>query len=414
MNVGPFALLVVVYWAFFASIPTYALLLFLKERANQRHRIVIIEGNLPARLADKTIRLLRVSWLLERPANYILQRCQDLPPEAFWSADDAVSLLHAGKVAVLSYRWIGKLHSDPHRFHLERVLAYFREGGHATMHTALLIDFASLPQKDPVTDAERGDEDRVKFSAGLKVMNSAYSSPRVLVLQHKRLPPERERELYGVFGGVAPADRPDLIPYEGRGSRSGWCTMENACALLMTEGSGHVYELGVGHVGVTHGRRLGVEQMEALFKHESTRFIGQADREMVCGQYLDLRKKLEAYDEGRIPCFVRLIDNMMTGDGYALRRGAALLYCPLCYLIFYIAEGYTLFGIFLTLVWLSVFTLPSRIVRAHLAAVMCCRPSDSLDYTFHGSICLPPFRRKPDLQAMPDVQQMAARRTVQV
>ena len=40
--------------------------------------------------------------------------------------------------------------------------------------------------------------------------------------------------------------------------------------------------------------------------------------------------------------------------------------------------------------------LCSRIFRAHLAAVHCCRPRDSLDYTFHWSIRKPPFRRKPD------------------
>ena len=47
--------------------------------------------------------------------------------------------------------------------------------------------------------------------------------------------------------------------------------------------------------------------------------------------------------------------------------------------------------------FLVLVTFPfSRILRAHLAAVLCCRPRDSLDYTFHWSLCKPPFRRKPD------------------
>ena len=152
---------------------------------------------MPGRLADGSLRLLRVAWLLERPADYVLQRCQDLPPDAFWSPKDAVRLLREGKVAALSYRWIGALHCDPNRFHLGLVIAYFREGDHATTHTALVWDFAALPQKDPVTGAERSDADRTKFVGGLGVMQNIYASPRVLVLQQKRLPAEREHELRG-------------------------------------------------------------------------------------------------------------------------------------------------------------------------------------------------------------------------
>ena len=83
-------------------------------------------------------------------------------------------------------------------------------------------------------------------------MSNMYASPRVLVLQQKRMPPELEEELVR-YGGVAPApeDHPrnlDLRPYAGERCRSGWCTSEMALTLLMTEGGGHMVELDVGRV----------------------------------------------------------------------------------------------------------------------------------------------------------------------
>ena len=141
----------------------------------------------------------------------------------------------------------------------------------------------------------------------------------------------------------------------------------------MTEGGGHAYELGVGRVPVTRGRRPSVRHMKALFEAESTRFIGRADREEVCGMYLSLRKKLEEYDEEQKGCWVRDADKLMTDENPRDRI------------------------IFLVFPILALFYFPfSRILRAHLAAVLCCRPRDSLDYPFHWSLCKPPFRRKPD------------------
>ena len=52
-------------------------------------------------------------------------------------------------------------------------------------------------------------------------MSNVYASPRVLVLQQKRMPPLLERELYESCGGIAPEGRFDLIPYAGAKCRSG-------------------------------------------------------------------------------------------------------------------------------------------------------------------------------------------------
>jgi len=209
-----------------------------------RKRIEAIEGDLPARLADGSLRLLRVAWLLERPADWVVLRQQDLPEEALWSPAEAERLLGEEKVAALSYKWQGPFNSskgggdqpDGSRFHLEKLLAFYRAGKHARQWPALLWDFAALPQHDPLTGAKRSDAETARFKAGLGVMSNAYASPRVLVLQQRRIPLELERELHDVYGGAPPAERLDLIPYAGAKCRSGWCTSESACVMLMTAG----------------------------------------------------------------------------------------------------------------------------------------------------------------------------------
>ena len=453
----------------------------LKDIQDIRARIETIEGDLPLRLADGSLRLLRVAWLLQQPADWILQRRQDLPDEAFWSPADAVRLLREGKVAALSYRWIEQLHSDPNRFHLDQVLEYFCSGSNARAHTALMIDFCSLPQKHPQTGAERSKEltfplvwlnmgvtrpsqdppeeppieelsnellrarlsgqrcvtftqeewasfgiDRLHsnhfieapgvsapsafyqpmteariMKIGLGVMSCVYGSPRVLVLQHKRLPPDRERELNEAFGGVAPADRPDLIPYAGKHCRSGWCTSESACAMLTTARGGHAYELGVGKVPVAYGRLPSVKEMEALFQHESTRFIGRADRDVVSKGYLDLRAKLEAYDEEQVPLLMRAVDQIWTSSDSVHAFGRVLFFgvIPMGLIGSGIQASVDTEWVILLLVPLmsifyTTFIIPSRIVGAYLAYLFGCRSRDSLEYSFHCSLCKPPFRKR--------------------
>lgn len=90
------------------------------------------------------------------------------------------------------------------------------------------VSFASLPQVEPTSITEdnpwgkRTEEDEAVFNKGLYVMSNMYASPRVLVLQHKRMPPELEEQLEA-FGGKPPENRPDLRPYAGEHCRSGWC-----------------------------------------------------------------------------------------------------------------------------------------------------------------------------------------------
>ena len=81
-----------------------ALILRLVKIEKYRRARACIEGNLPDRLQDGSLLLLRVEWLLAQPSDWILKRRQDMPEEAFWSPADALRLLKESKVAALSYR----------------------------------------------------------------------------------------------------------------------------------------------------------------------------------------------------------------------------------------------------------------------------------------------------------------------
>ena len=76
-----------------------------------------------------------------------MQRRQDLPEDAFVSPADAPSLLREGKVAALSYKWLGICEPDPERYHLDAIVQFFK--AHPRKQTALMWDFASVCQRNP-------------------------------------------------------------------------------------------------------------------------------------------------------------------------------------------------------------------------------------------------------------------------
>jgi hypothetical protein len=438
------------------------------------YKIRNVEGDLMERLDDGSIRLLNVEWLLKMTqleVGWTLLRRQDLeakyPDEALWSTEDACRLLREGKVAALSYKWLGVKEPDPDRFQLEQVLAFFRE--RPRKQTALMWDFASVYQKNPAlfdpaeTPAAKPANERAAFirdmhrevgdpmrkylggqayeesrtpdetksfrrglggmlasSRGARmptsrdchlcsrahvrshalfaVMSNMYASPRVLVLQQKKVPKALEDELHRVSeGGKLPADRLDLIPYAGRDVRSGWCTSETACAMLMTEGGGHAYELGVGKVPVTRGRLPSLGEMEALFMHESTRFVGKGDRKAVVDMYGALRKKIHEYDQQRVSSIVRYFDRVWTGQGAqrCLERFLWLSCYPtvaavVSFRVFYDLVPRILLWELAIAVDVLILLL-SRIVRAHLGVLFCCRPRNSLEYRFRCTLWSPPY-----------------------
>jgi len=216
------------------------------------------------------------------------------------------------------------------------------------------------------------------------------------------------RELLHDFGGCAPADRVDLIPYAGKHCRSGWCTVETSCTLLLTEGGGQTYELGVGKVAATPGRRPSTEEMKALLLDESTRFVGRAEREKVCQTYFGLRDKVEDYEANRLSYMVRAADSALASEDSMEReifRTCITLFSLFCLMVFFISlflagSSRTIKDVLLTACTAGVCVIlyaiiPSRILRAQIAAFLGFRSHDSLEYTLHCSFfSKPPFRAK--------------------
>ena len=85
---------------------------------------VRIDKPLRKALSSGDARLLRCNWLVSAEADKLLctesgiiclKRCQEMPDEAFFSPEEAASLLDRGdrSVLVLSYGWAAVTHPDP-------------------------------------------------------------------------------------------------------------------------------------------------------------------------------------------------------------------------------------------------------------------------------------------------------------
>lgn len=374
-------------------------------------RLHAAEGDLEARLLDGSVRLLRVSWLLDQTSDYVLPCRQDLPDAAFWPPDDAVRLLRAGRVAALSYRWLDRGAPDPDAFHLRAVRAFLRQPAVQSRPftplplrrrgpvAALMWDWASLFQEhggpddannEAVPRKERchkrdSPEQYQAFKAGLGVMSRVYASPRVLVMQHRRLPDD----------GIA------RNPY----ARSGWCQFESEVSALVTVAGGHAVELGAARrAPVRVGQRARtLEEMRDFFRdEEAVTFTGSGDREVVGEMYAELRKAIDEFeDEARGREWQLILDKadgLLTSVDPRRRRSWAILrgVCLLLGIGLLVgglltrdssAQGPLLtFGIILSAVpLLSVCSdvLPSPLLRAHLALALGGQPRDA---AVHGGV----------------------------
>ena len=128
-------------------------------------------------LGKGTIRLLRCSWLLDKypestegegatpldingdewlktgggAVSTKLRRFQELPAEAFCSADEAVSLANSGsrRILVLSHCWLTSSDPDPQGIHLTALLRYLRSMGREVRGDALF--WGESPQLDQLS-----------------------------------------------------------------------------------------------------------------------------------------------------------------------------------------------------------------------------------------------------------------------
>lgn len=225
------------------------------------------------------IRFLSARWLLARPRPFTLERRQDLPEEAFLTAELAARLWVDDKLSIiiLSYGWLSQEHPDPDGFHLSRILhclkvhrAHFQ---HQFPDTGLFWDFVSLPQKP------RSAEEEVNFRRGLAAMALFYSSTDHAVVQLKEMP-ANEAQL-------------NLTPYSLRG----WCTFEEVVASILKSSqmlldlrlAATCFQTGGGWLDVTRravaGRQppLHPNRMEELLL--TKKFTNDADTSVVARLY---------------------------------------------------------------------------------------------------------------------------------
>lgn len=186
------------------------------------------------------VSLLSAVWLVTRD-EFVLERMQDLPKEAFLSPENATELLdRLMGVVVISYSWLSRRHPDPTGFHTHTVLKYLKkhmnhvtEGPYNLDDAGVFWDFASLPQDQPdgmpMTDAEKVD-----FQRGLRAINLLFGDPKTVVLQLTKVPEKWH------FVNL-PDSEVNLTPYRNRG----WCFYETTVSSTL-KSSHLLLDLGLG------------------------------------------------------------------------------------------------------------------------------------------------------------------------
>lgn len=250
--------------------------------------------------------------MLERPEDYILQRCQELPAEAFVPPTTAAQLLENKlSLVVISYPWLSAHHPDPSGFHFRIIRRYLAKhnartrvwdpdkslqwsGSYKGHDFGVFWDFAALPQKGP--DGKRSAKEQETFTRGLGAMALLYGSRNTVVLLQTAMPE------------VPPSLSTNLRPYRERG----WCLFEATVSNILKPGHCR-FDLGseaarqvLATEGSTWSEFRGVatakrdpllhpETMRA--KLEETAFTnGKEDREIVAQKYEEFFHQAVATD----------------------------------------------------------------------------------------------------------------------
>lgn len=218
-------------------------------------------------LKVQALKLVRPSWMLEQPADWLFQRMQDLPTDAFaenaewyakidWMNNPVRSPIFevpppagvTGPMTVVSYGWFSKAHPDPKGFHVKRIrwffegvdMPFYHDDGHeqstvrismgdvmtmdcsmiainerhCMLGNAFFLDFMSLPQSD--SNGNRSVQDLTSFKIGLSIINFLYGGKQTIVVKMTNM-----------------AD----APFEGMNDTlyhvRGWCTFEETTAGIV-------------------------------------------------------------------------------------------------------------------------------------------------------------------------------------
>jgi len=135
------------------------------------------------------MKLLKCSWLLEYQTSGQARfpRCQDIPPEGFWTAEEFESFQRLILTVAISYCWLHPIHCDPEGHHFETLCRALRlrldvTGPARVEDIALFLDYCSLPQNgekgDPNSPSPgqiRSPEEAQLFKTGLRQVNIPYA-----------------------------------------------------------------------------------------------------------------------------------------------------------------------------------------------------------------------------------------------
>eukprot|EP00931_Biecheleriopsis_adriatica_P064644 TRINITY_DN39394_c0_g1_i1.p1 TRINITY_DN39394_c0_g1~~TRINITY_DN39394_c0_g1_i1.p1 ORF type:complete len:755 (-),score=129.12 TRINITY_DN39394_c0_g1_i1:52-2283(-) len=178
-------------------------------------------GTLPLKDAGKGSKsaCLTVSITLSQDALQRMPRCQDVPEEAIWEAEelfDGSELRRGHEIIAVSHLWRSAKHPDPDGLQLNRLGRFVKAWTAATSgliltRVAIFIDWCSLPQ-EPRTGAEK-----IRFSQALSCAGVWYANRAVTVF-------------------LLTGDR-----YYMRG----WTTFEVALANLNAHRGGRVFDIGL-------------------------------------------------------------------------------------------------------------------------------------------------------------------------
>ena len=349
------------------------LLMHQSTSALAARRIQELEGKLPNVLASGKIRLVNVRWLMLQPPGYSLPRRQDLEkiPGALVSPATAVRLLKQGRISCLSYKWLSEKVPDPDGFHLAAVCAfYFRAAFPLTsalrqyFYPALFWDFGSIPQKDE--SGKRTEAEKADFDDCLNVMNSAFATPRTLVLQHRLMP-------HHIDEGT--------LTYE----QSGWCCVEQALASLAASARCRVrhHDLGLGWVAWEYVKLKPADMRRMLQK--KTFQNGSVDADLVGRLYEELYEKVRCFDAANTPWLCAWSDHIISRCPMPQVVGLWLLgvyalfvlVFPFVMLAFPLHDGYEAypltsysFSLAISLLPFFLFIVPSEILHTHASILL--------------------------------------------
>eukprot|EP00929_Paragymnodinium_shiwhaense_P059928 TRINITY_DN29976_c0_g1_i1.p1 TRINITY_DN29976_c0_g1~~TRINITY_DN29976_c0_g1_i1.p1 ORF type:complete len:500 (+),score=117.81 TRINITY_DN29976_c0_g1_i1:66-1565(+) len=176
-------------------------------------------------------RFVKATWILEQPADFVLERCQELPPEAFVHKDDCIHMYHQDNgLVMVCAPWLTKMHPDPQGYYMSLLKAYLKAYTKFNSHfeeVGVFWDYACMPQPDASGELTVMEQKAVE--AARCCVDALWASTHSTVLLMKCLPEQSACTL---------KDEWTLEAFDTRA----WCVMEE-CMAHFTKPMSMIVEL---------------------------------------------------------------------------------------------------------------------------------------------------------------------------